>query len=277
MLLDVRRGVRLGMPPDRAAVSVPTPPPGPGTAFAARRLHLHGRPVFELALWCGTCPAVFTKASTPERADLGLAAERLAAGLDRVDRRVLRAWGRALPRSSYTVLLLEVAPRLVTPGAAEDYFSHEQVATWGTEPLTGVPEHPGTPYYRTFDTPVPEDELDGHLHELVVPMVPPSWNDPATTASYAGAPPTATAVSYALLDVVVPATSGDATDWHRHWVLQHFLLDGHHKVEAAAAAGRPVRLLALLDESKSLAGPADLDVLLAARRRPPGHRRRPGA
>ncbi|MFE3374242.1 hypothetical protein ACFXOK_32225, partial [Streptomyces sp. NPDC059173] len=38
-----------------------------------------------------------------------------------------------------------------------------------------------------------------------------------------------------------------------HWGLTHFLLDGHHKLEAAATARRPVRLLSLLTLGESLA------------------------
>jgi hypothetical protein len=100
---------------------------------------LRGMPVFELNLWCGTCPALFKKLAEPEAADLGLADELLRAGLDAIDDAVLGVYGKALPRSQYTVVLLEITPRLVEPRSPSDYFSHEQVTTWGADPLVGLP------------------------------------------------------------------------------------------------------------------------------------------
>lgn len=220
-------------------------------------------PVFELGLWCGTCPAIFQRLSDPESADLGVASERLNAGLTTIDDDVLRTYSRALPKSSYTSVLLDVTPELVAPGEAADYFNHEQVATWGVDPAVGAQEHPGTPYYRTFETPMGEQ---GHLYEFVVPMVPPSWNETQRVSEYtdnAGLTP-ATAVAYSLLDVVLPATD-EGDDYYEHWVLTHFLLDGHHKVEAASAAGRPVRLLSLIDERISIAAPEEVGAAVVAR------------
>jgi hypothetical protein len=105
-----------------------------------------------------------------------------------------------------------------------------------------------------------------HLYEFVVPMVPPVWNERETVAGYRtadGVEP-ATAVAYSLLDVVQPAME-EGEDYYEHWILTHFLLDGHHKMEAAAAVGRPVRLLSLVDESSSLASREDLTALVRAR------------
>jgi hypothetical protein len=106
------------VPETRAAVAVPTPKPAPGTAFPPRRLTLRGVPTFELNLWCGTCPALFKKLAEPERVDLGLANLQLNAGLAEIDDQVMRVYGTVLPESAYTVLLLEVTPRLVEAGSS---------------------------------------------------------------------------------------------------------------------------------------------------------------
>lgn len=271
VIIEARRGVELGVRDKRSLVAVPTPKPAPGTAFPPRRLTLRGVPVFELALWCGTCPAIFQRLNEPESADLGIANERLNSGLTAIDDQVLRVYGRALPKSQYTALLLDVTPQLVVPGEAADYFSHEQVATWGVDPAVGAPENPATPYYRTFETPIAER---GHLYEFVVPMVPPSWNAKQRVAEYtdsAGSSP-ATVVAYTLLDVVQPAMD-EGDDYYEHWVLTHFVLDGHHKIEAAAAAGQPVRLLSLIDERISIASAEEIAAAVEARsqaRRPRG-------
>jgi len=263
VIVEARRGIELGVRDKRALVAVPTPKPAPGTAFPPRRLTLRGVPVFELGLWCGTCPAIFQRLSEPESADLGVANGKLNSGLAAIDDGVLRAYGRALPKSQYTSLLLDVSPQLVSPGDTSDYFSHEQVATWGVDSAVGAPENPITPYYRTFETPVGER---GHLYEFVVPMVPPAWNANQRVADYGDPIEDAvpTAVAYSLLDVVQPAMD-EGDDYYEHWVLTHFLLDGHHKVEAASAAGRPVRLLSLIDERISIASPEELAAALGAR------------
>ena len=144
MFADVRQGVALGVAEKRAAIAVPTPKPAPGTAFPPRRLQLDGKAVFELNLWCGTCPALFKKLAEPQRADLEVANDRLSATMERIDDSVLQAYGQVMPRSEYTVLLLEVSPQLVEPGSASDYFTHEQVATWGADPAGGSLDDPGS-------------------------------------------------------------------------------------------------------------------------------------
>ncbi|XVU20972.1 hypothetical protein ACQPZJ_27295 [Actinoplanes sp. CA-054009] len=137
------------------------------------------------------------------------------------------------------------------------------MTTWGVDPMRGAPEDPGTPYYRTFEAPAGKDR---HLYEFVVPMVPPAWNDSRRVADYAAAEHP-TAVAYSILDVLQPAID-EGEDYYEHWVLSHFLLDGHHKVEAAAITGRPVRLLAFVDERASMATPEELARMVQFRARP---------
>lgn len=60
----------------------------------------------------------------------------------------------------------------------------------------------------------------------------------------------------------------DVEDYYEHLVLSHFLLDGHHKIEAAARALRPIRLLALIDERASMATADDLAAMVQVRSRP---------
>lgn len=216
---------------------------------------------------------LFKKLSPPERADLELTADDLRTGLVRIDEDVLRAYGHVVPESTYTVMLVEFVPVLVQAGEPSDYFTHEQVTTWGTDPFVGAAEDPGTPYYRTFETTIDDER---HLYEFVVPMVPPSWNDSETVDAYAtGANDSIpTAVSYSILDVVAPAVD-EGEDWYWHWLLQHFLLDGHHKIAAAARSSRPIRLLCLVDERISIATAEDLSRLAEVRKAPRAQRQPP--
>lgn len=228
--------------------------------FRTRHLYLEDDPAFELSLWCGTCPFLFERqggANGTLSTALGVMAE-LEGPLEAVDDQVLALLATLLPDGDYLPLLVEVRPELVAPHDARDYFTHEQVATWGVDRFWGLPENPRSFYYRTFETAV---SPEAHLYEFVVPLVPPSWNDRTRVGTYRsamadGVVPTAVALS--TLDVCQPATYEESADHHAHWGLTHFLLDGHHKLEAAARSGAPVRLLALVSVDGSLAAAADV-------------------
>jgi hypothetical protein len=79
-----------------------------------------------------------------------------------------------------------------------------------------------------------------HLYEFVVPMVPPSWNERDRVMASAAA----------LTDAAT-------------------LLDGHHKMQAAAETARPLRLLSLLATDAGLAAPEQVAELAALRAAPP--------
>ena len=150
-------------------------------------------------------------------------------GTPSLDDGVIETFAELLPSGEYIPLLLQVEPRLVRPPEDRDYFTREQVETWGVEAFWGLPVYPHTPYYRTFETAV---DGEAHLYEFIVPMVPPSWNDAARVRAFAerlksSSQPTAVAVS--TLDVCAPAVE-QGPDWYWHWALTHFLLDGHHKL-----------------------------------------------
>lgn len=256
----------LGVPASEARLNFDTELQELGGGPRRRLLMVDDEPAFELSFYCGTCPLLFRRLETAqEKLSLESMQERLAGKLDDPDDGgVIDAFGTLLPEGTYLPLLLEVEPRLVIPGREGDYFSGEQVTTWGIDQFWGLPEYPHTPYYRTFETAV---DADAHLYEFVVPMVPPTWNERERVEEYValmeqGTVPTAVAIS--TLDVCQPAIDrGD--DYFVHWGLTHFLLDGHHKLEAAATAGRPVRLLSLLTLGESLAGAEDTARLPALR------------
>lgn len=248
----------LGVPSPEARLHFDTELQELGGGPRRRLLMVDDEPAFELSFYCGTCPLLFRRLETArEKLSLESMQERLAGALDDPDDSgVIDAFGALLPEGEYLPLLLSVEPRLIIPGKEGDYFSDEQVTAWGVDQFWGLPQYPHTPYYRTFETAV---DTDTHLYEFVVPMVPPTWNERERVEEYValmeqGTVPTAVAIS--TLDVC-QSSLGLADDPAAHWGLTHFLLDGHHKLEAAAAAGRPVRLLSLLTLGESLAGADD--------------------
>ena len=222
--------------------------PEPGGALGARRLQLEGADAYELSWWCGTCPLVFERLTGAGRVPSSEELEQLLnGGLAGIHETVLNAAEVLVPEATYVPLLLSVRPELVMPADASDYFAHEQVAHRGVEPFWGIPHHPKTPYYRGGTSALGEHEF---LFEFVVPMVPPSWNQRERVDEYeglirSGAEPTVFALG--ILDHTQPFDSRDA-----HTGLMHFVLDGHHKLEAAARLGVEIQVLSLVSLDDSL-------------------------
>ena len=59
-----------------------------------------------------------------------------------------------------------------------------------------------------------------------------------------------------------------STDYYAHWGLSHFLLDGHHKMHAAAESGQSIQLLSLLSLDGSLATTDQVTAIPGLRSRP---------
>lgn len=262
----------MGVDPQQAVLRFGEGPKAEGAWMGRRLLWLDDEPAFELSHWCGTCPFLFERMEGATRtlsvADLD---RRLAAGLDELDESVIVPFAELLPTGRYLPILLSIGPRLVRPLDRGDYFANEQVETWGVVDFWGLPAYPRTAYYRTFEAPV---SSEAHLYEFVVPMVPPTWNDMARVARYREMlrnSSTATAVAVSILDVCQPAVERSG-DYYAHWAFTHFLLDGHHKIQAAAETGSQLRLLSLLSVDASLAGQESIDSLISVRAGTPSQR-----
>lgn len=237
-----------------------------GSWMGNRYLTVNGRSAFELSYWCGTCGFLFERlAGANTTLSVAALQDRLDAGLTSVADDVVDTASELLPEGRYLPLLLELAPTLVYPMGAGDYFSEEKVLTWGVDPFWGLPTYPRTPYYRgdTRELGITEMNASIWLYEFVVPLVPPSWNDAERVAQHAkalraSASPTALAIS--ILDVNRPAVDqpGAVEPDRSHWGLTHFLLDGHHKMQAAAETGTRLHVLSLLALDAGLADEAQL-------------------
>lgn len=231
-----------------------------------RFLVLKGRRAFHIGNVCDTCEFFFERLEgADEKVSPAEIGERLRRGVARLDDQLVRALGRVLTEGEYRAILLELTPELVQPGAAADYFAHEQVDLWGIDSFWNLPHDPRTEYYRVDALPLGNGR---QLFEFVVPMMPSNWLDGEATGGYekrlqAQEYPTAFAIS--TLDVKQPAEWEGDPPITEHWCLAHYLLDGHHKMLAAARAQRPLRLLSFLAPAESIATEEDvaqaLDIL----------------
>jgi hypothetical protein len=235
-----------------------------------RYLELDGRRAYHLGNVCDTCEFLFQRLEGANRSVSPAAAlaERLQAGLRFAEPEFLDQLGSVVPSGQYSAALLEVRPRLLRPGQDGDYFSHEQIALWGMDAFWGLPHDPRTEYYRAGTTPLAGQRV---LYEFVVPMHPHGWLQAETVERHmarlrSGERPTALALS--ILDVKQPADWEGEREVTEHWCFAHYLLDGHHKMYAAASAGEPITMLALAALQQGVSSEAQVGEALTALRAP---------
>jgi hypothetical protein len=238
-------------------------------------LTVAGERIFEYGCPCGTCGILFRKVgSTAHRLDDAESVELLGA-LDSVpEDEVLRRLARVLEPGLYHPTVLEGTIRLIEPGAPDDYFATDVVRLFGLEaPEYEEPSGPWTSYYKLGSD--CELERTGRLrgpHKALVTAVVMPLHDPAQLdrdrvehwkrQQEAGRNLTAFAVS--VLDNQQPAMEvKDPTyAYAEQFLLTSCLLDGHHRVQAAAETGAPLRILSLLARDFSLAQTEDLASVL---------------
>jgi hypothetical protein len=222
-----------------------------------RYLLLDGKRAYQIGNICNTCAFFFERMDgANDRVEVNEAAAALQDGLQALSDPVSDQIAAGMPKDDYLVLLAKLAPRLVRPNQANDYFCHEQITLWGLDGFWGLPHNPRVPYYRGGDRDL---EPGTRLFQFVIPMFPDNWLDQNSIHRYtevlsSGRTPTAVAIS--VLDVKAPADpSGDIKE---HYCLAHFLLDGHHKLLAAAKSGCTVSLLAFVSCSNGTSSREEL-------------------
>lgn len=235
-----------------------------------RFITIDGKDAYHIGNVCGTCPFFFQRLDGANKSlDAQSFQEELSQGISEFTDAHASILAELLPNGEYEASLQFRVPRLVTPGTTADYYYEEQVALWGTDKATG-PHDPRTRYYRGSDQP-----LGGgaHLFEFFLPMFPEDRLDMSRVEEFEnlmreGRLPTALAIS--VLDVKQPADWVGDPEVTSHWCLAHYIIDGHHKVFAAARTGQPVGVVSALAVGQGLSGPeehAKLGIALAGARR----------
>lgn len=245
---------------------------GGGWVAWDRYLTLDGERAYHIGNICDTCPFFFERLEgAREPLSPTELSERLRAGLSWLPAEVVETAAALVPDGDYHVLLLRLRPQLALPGGENDYFAHEQVELFGLEPFWGLPHNPRVPYYRAGTARIAlgasARTTSAALHQLVVPMIAPTTLDQEATAAYAerfarGEEPTALAVG--VLDAKAPVIYEGDPEVTEHWCLAHYLLDGHHKMQAAATNARPLTLLSLVSVQEGLASEDQLEQALLA-------------
>lgn len=229
-----------------------------------RYLTVNGVQVAWLGNGCDTCGFMFEQCGAPTPI-VGLEAlqANFTRSLVQLDNGVIDTVGSLLPEGEYVVALLRCLPIRVEPGGPGDYFFEELTSASNPYVLPGEDmfepyAETNTHYYRLFGRSglsVGKDpnEYGGTRFDFIMPLA--QAIDPDTVATYrelmeAGRAPTA--VSLSVLDISA-LTYGDP-----HWCMAHCLIDGHHKVAAAAEAQKPLTLLAFISLEAGVSSKEDV-------------------
>jgi hypothetical protein len=225
-----------------------------------RYLTLEGKRAYELGNTCSTCAFFFERMEgANKKIEVDDLVDRLAGGLAAKDHETTEQLSAMIPMGRYQVDFIELTPVAVQLGALSDYFLTEQQAVWGLDGFWGLPHDPRVPYYRAGSRAISPTQ---RLFEFVIPMYPRNWLKPERVAQYRemlsqGRKPTA--VSLSILDVKGAAYS-DPEEFE-HWCLAHYVLDGHHKIEAAALAGKPLTLVSFVTRDHGVSTPEQVTQL----------------
>lgn len=230
----------------------------PRGGLPSRILRIGEQRVVDMGNYCNTCALLFKHLADPaQRVRLDALTDKLADGVTKRDIfKVLDLIYPVLPQGAYEVSLLELSPRLIRRGSPQDYFVADQPLLW--IPQSDEPENPGTDYYREATRHL---DSESALFEFVVPLLDQARLNAEVVAEYersmaAGRKPTALAIS--ILDWRQPATWQPDPPVTQHYLLANYLIDGHHKMLAAANTGRPLTVLSFLARDHSMATLGDV-------------------
>lgn len=223
-----------------------------------RFLAINGTSVVHIGNICGTCSFFFEQLDDAAPSPIDVKRAELAKGVTEIDPVLVESFGALLSKGEYLLALIDCTPVRVEPGSADDYFVAEKQDAYDD------PMEPNTHYYRLKDRSsidLGKDQYDDPVlgFEFVVPLGQPI--DASTVSAYrarliAGERPTAVALS--VLDIKQPYNG------HAHWCMAHYLLDGHHKVEAAAQAAKPITVLALIPVDGGISGEEHISAFLSS-------------
>ena len=231
-----------------------------------RYISIDGKPAYEIGNICGTCNFYFERLEGANQSvhptDL---IGQLNEGLSSLDKKTIEKVAEIIPNGKYKVLLLTVYPKLIELGTDKDYFANEKIKLWGIDGFWGLPHNPKIGYYRGTDQPIKEDEK---IFEFIIPIFQQTWLDIDRVEFYKkqfDQNKTPNAISLSVLDIKAPAIwiNDVKPEFTGHWCLAHYILDGHHKLFAAAELNKPINLICFLATEEGINETAnDIDTLL---------------
>lgn len=223
-----------------------------------RYLTLGGERAYHIGLDCWSCVFSLSRLAGADKAEpQSQFFPPFGEDLRELTQESVSAIEPALPNGEYIVMLTSESPRLVTSGDERDYFTTEVPRTFPfhTRSRGGPIE-----YYRTRSFAFDEDRA---FFEFVIPLVPGARLHAEAVLKYEALLEhggDATAVAISILDKRGPSDWPDdfQPEFKEHWCLTHYLIDGHHKMRAAANTRRGLMMVSFLAADRGISKPADI-------------------
>lgn len=169
-----------------------------------------------------------------------------------------------IPNGKYLVLETEIIPELVTLNSGNNYFANEQKAAWYHEDFN-TDEKSTTQFNNYFrenlvDFGKLKDSHKNAFFNFFIPLYPTEELNVRRVDHYAseiqnGKKPII--ISLGVLDVKTSFTYPEINgvevepEFGTHWCLANYIIDGHHKLMAAAITKQPITLITFISKDES--------------------------
>lgn len=213
-----------------------------------------GEQLFHIGNICGTCAFFFSQLKNDLKSGIRVDPVRdiLNKGLQSLDDHTTGQLKTILPDGKYQIFLMEIMPYLAKFNTKGDYFKEDQSALWGYVE-DEIEDKTGIPYYRGTDIKIGDTEK---LFEFFIPLYQLEFLNEERIEYYrnqirSGAKPTAVALS--VVDVKESMIYDEQPEDKIicHWSFANYLLDGHHKIAAAALERKPITLVSFIAKDHS--------------------------
>ena len=233
-----------------------------------RALTINGVDAFYVGNVCDTCGFFFEKLIGPNSGlEIDDLRTKLEIGTGNPSTEVLGTLAQLMPKSDYTVATLKVLPEHVRPLERGDYFAQEDFDYEDDYDIIeyGPPEphNPKTEYYRISGrsgVSIEDESASGNAFDFIIPLIARQSLDQDRIDYFKDAisrGQTTTAVALSVLDIKGPSSKDRV-----HWCLAHYVLDGHHKLAAAAETKSEITLLAFIALAHGVSSPSHVERLL---------------
>lgn len=219
--------------------------------------------VFHIGNICGTCGFFFLKQQDCSNLDMSekKIIEKLNDNNEKIVYDDLIKLSEIIPNGAYNVIIGELTPSYIMPNSINDYFMNEIRESWGNYE-SGEQSEANTEYFRgdTLDFGIDENKNGQKYFEFLIPQFESEQLDFKRVNYYKtqmelGLFPTI--LTLGILDVKTsmqfPEIDGKEIEpnYPTHWCFANYLVDGHHKLRAAAEIKKPIRIISFVSKSES--------------------------
>lgn len=201
--------------------------------FRQRYLTINGEEIANTGIDCETCLFLVQVSGAKWKNPITISSN-LNDGLTELSHDIVTELSCLIPNGQYVVALLRVHPRLKK-------------------------QSDGSEYYRVGSR---EFAYGKKIEEYLVPIQPSESLNQSVVQEYikiveTSSSPTALCVSF--LDIKYPLNELNSDEI---WLHTHYLLDGHHKMYAAAKAKKPVTMISFISIDESFAQREQIEKLI---------------